>query len=129
MKKSRFTETQIVAVLKEADAGKPVKEICRKYGATMFVNYARDKMRDKVKELTGGKVGAHVIRAVPGCSNRRAAVWVNSCTISPHVAPVVMKSYGVIVAASCSIRTSVLPFRAQVFIHPVWMEMVKSSPA
>eukprot|EP01034_Spumella_vulgaris_P011629 gene11629-14798_t len=29
-------------------------EICRKYGATMFVNYAKEKMRDKVKELTGG---------------------------------------------------------------------------
>ena len=27
-------------------------EICRKYGASQFVNYAKDKMRDKVKELT-----------------------------------------------------------------------------
>lgn len=35
-------------------------EICRKYGATMFVNYTKDKMRDKVKELTGGN-GADVI--------------------------------------------------------------------
>ncbi len=35
-------------------------EICRKYGATMFVNYTREKLRDKVKELTGGK-GADVI--------------------------------------------------------------------
>jgi NADPH:quinone reductase len=35
-------------------------EVCRKYGATMFVNYAKDKMRDKVKELTGGN-GADII--------------------------------------------------------------------
>lgn len=32
MKRSRFSETQIVGILKEADAGLPVKEICRKYG-------------------------------------------------------------------------------------------------
>lgn len=32
MKKSRFTETQIVSILKMADAGMPVKEVCRKHG-------------------------------------------------------------------------------------------------
>jgi putative transposase len=31
MKKTRFTETQIVAILKEADSGLPVKDLCRKY--------------------------------------------------------------------------------------------------
>ena len=35
-------------------------EVCGKYGATMFVNYAKEKMRDKVKELTGGN-GADII--------------------------------------------------------------------
>ncbi|WP_146079556.1 transposase, partial [Caldimonas thermodepolymerans] len=29
MKQSRFTETQIVSILKQADAGVPVKDICR----------------------------------------------------------------------------------------------------
>lgn len=28
----RMTESQIVAILKEAEAGMPVKDICRKYG-------------------------------------------------------------------------------------------------
>lgn len=32
MKKSRFTETQIVSILKMTDAGMPVKEVCRKHG-------------------------------------------------------------------------------------------------
>ncbi len=39
MKKSRFTESQIVAILKEGEAGVPVAELARKHGisrATYF---------------------------------------------------------------------------------------------
>ena len=32
MKKSKYSDGQIVSILKEAEAGEPVKEICRKYG-------------------------------------------------------------------------------------------------
>lgn len=32
MKKSRFTEEQIIAILKEQDQGQKVAEICRKHG-------------------------------------------------------------------------------------------------
>lgn len=32
MKKSRFSESQIVAILKECDAGLAVGEVCRKHG-------------------------------------------------------------------------------------------------
>lgn len=39
MKKSRFSETQIVAILNEADAGVPVKDICRKHGISDATYY------------------------------------------------------------------------------------------
>lgn len=32
MKKSRFTEIQIVSILKQAEAGTPVADLCREYG-------------------------------------------------------------------------------------------------
>lgn len=43
MKRSRFSETQIVGILKEADAGLPVTEICRKYGISdqTYYNWKR----------------------------------------------------------------------------------------
>jgi putative transposase len=39
MKKSRLTETQIVAILKHADAGLLVKEICRQVGISVPTYY------------------------------------------------------------------------------------------
>lgn len=39
MKKKRFTTEQIIAVLKEAEGGMPVKELCRKYGMSEATLY------------------------------------------------------------------------------------------
>jgi putative transposase len=39
MRKSRFTETQILAILGEGEAGLPVAEVCRKHGISTASYY------------------------------------------------------------------------------------------
>ena len=39
MKRSRFTETQIISILSEADAGMQIKELCRKHGISDATYY------------------------------------------------------------------------------------------
>ncbi len=39
MKKSKYSDTQIVSILKEAEAGMAVKDVCRKYGVSSACYY------------------------------------------------------------------------------------------
>lgn len=39
MKKSRFTDSQIIAILKEAESGTPVPELCRSHGISSATFY------------------------------------------------------------------------------------------
>lgn len=51
----RMTESQIVAILKEAESGIPAKDICRKYGVASSTFY-------KWKEKYGGMEASDVKR-------------------------------------------------------------------
>lgn len=39
MKKSRYTDSQILAILKQAEAGAPVQELCREHGMSTATFY------------------------------------------------------------------------------------------
>ncbi len=62
MKRSRFTETQIIAILKEGEAGIQVKEICRKHGISDATYY---NWRSKYGGMNASDLGAFWERKRP----------------------------------------------------------------
>ncbi|MGZ2454368.1 transposase-like protein [Rhizobium ruizarguesonis] len=52
MKRNRFTDEQIIGILKEHEAGTPVSELCRKHGvsdASIYKWKARHSTRDVMR--------------------------------------------------------------------------------
>ena len=45
MKQSRFTDSQIIAILKQAEAGTPVPEVCREYGISSWGRLRKRKIK------------------------------------------------------------------------------------
>ena len=43
MKKSRYPDSQIISILKQAEAGTPVPELCREHGITHDLAIWRDE--------------------------------------------------------------------------------------
>lgn len=62
MKKKRFTEQQIIGFLKEAEAGMPVKELCRKHGFSDAAFYGwRSKYLHRLSQI----IASSAITACP----------------------------------------------------------------
>ena len=54
MKRSRFTESQIVEILKEADAGLPANEVWRKHGISSATYYIYGRLPCGKKDSSSG---------------------------------------------------------------------------
>jgi len=54
MKKSRYSDSQIMAILKQAEAGSPVPELCREHGMSSATFY---KWRSKYGGMDASMMG------------------------------------------------------------------------
>lgn len=86
MKRSRFSEEQIIGILKEHQAGLGAKELCRKHGisdATFYKwrsNYGGMEVSDarRLKTLVRERQTEEVAdRAVNGCGDTERDAWKN----------------------------------------------------
>ena len=55
MRRTRFSETQIVKILKEVEGGRTAKEVCRGYGVSSATDY-------KWKPKYGGMEASDIVR-------------------------------------------------------------------
>jgi putative transposase len=54
MRKSRFTDAQIIGMIKEQEAGLPIAELCRKHGLSPATFYLSPATFYKLKAKYGG---------------------------------------------------------------------------
>ena len=79
MRKSRFTEAQIIGMIKEQEAGMPTAEVCRKHGLSQGTFY-------KFKSKYGGMEvsDAAKLKALDG-RERQAEAPAGGCTMLDNV--------------------------------------------
>ena len=59
MKKSRYSESQIISILKEAESGIPVAELCRKHGMSDATFYNWRSKYGGMDEVKGSDSFSH----------------------------------------------------------------------
>ena len=83
MKKGRYSEEQIIAVLKEHPAGIPVADSCRREGTT-----SRLKSRCRTASLRASTAASGTnehLRSLPAVTGSRPAVMVNPLEVPTSV--------------------------------------------
>lgn len=73
MKKSRFTDSQILAVLKQAEAGTPVPELCRTHGISSATFYKWRSKYGGMDALTFPRFFAFQVGGIKPRSSAHAA--------------------------------------------------------
>ena len=75
MRKSRFSDEQIIAILREQEAGRPTAEVCRKHGVSGATFYIYGRLsRCKRFEQFSGELGCQHLSGVT--SDAGAPKWV-----------------------------------------------------
>ena len=81
MKRGRFSEEQIIAVLKEGDAGAKVAELCRKHGISDATFYIYGRL-PRIKKVSGSALTRIDCKHLSGVAFLWCAQMGNPLTLS-----------------------------------------------